>query len=319
MQKLFNKIFSQETFARQPPLLIDVGASGAVHEKFKPIARYSICLAFDADEREMHQVNVKDSKDYKKLYVVNSVLSEKEDSEIPFYLTKYPYCSSTLKPDSESLQNWDRSEIFSIEQLSSIKATTLKKVFNELNISKVDWFKTDSQGTDLRLFKSLGEDLIKKVLVAELEPGFIDSYVGEDKIGCILSYMEKLNFWMSDIKVRGFRRIKPGYMKNIFSSIEKTFFSKCLKQSPGWAEITYLNSINVKDGFNEREFFLSWVFSTILNQHGHALDIALRAKKEFANKLFEEMAEFSVKEMKIPYYFIPFYFLKRIFSSRYKC
>ena len=59
--------------------------------------------------------------------------------------------------------------------------------------------------------------------------------------------------------------------------LEKVFFSKCLKQSPGWAEITYVNSLSGSQLFEERDFFLSWTFATVLNQHGHALDVALRA------------------------------------------
>jgi FkbM family methyltransferase len=318
MQKIINKIFSQSVFEDRPPILIDVGASGSVHARFKPLAKASVCIAFDADDREMHQVVAKDSKDFKRLYVVNSVLSEKEDTEIPFFLTKYPYCSSTLKPDSDSLKDWDRSEIFEIEKLSSIKATTLRKVLTELNLSKVDWFKTDSQGTDLRLFQSLGEDLIKKVLVAEFEPGFINSYVGEDKIHGVLSYMEKFNFWISDIKMRGFRRIKPDLKNKLFNKLEKVFFSKCLKQSPGWAEITYVNSLSGSQLFEERDFFLSWTFATVLGQHGHALDVALRADELFENGLFAEMASFSTRRMKIPIYLLPYYAIKKKLSRRYR-
>jgi FkbM family methyltransferase len=318
MQKIFARILAQEIFLKNPPVLVDVGASGSIHARFKPLAKASVCVAFDADDREMHQVVAKDSKDFKKLYVVNSVLSEKDNSEIPFFLTKYPYCSSTLKPDSESLRDWDRAEIFEIEKLSSIKATTLRKVFGELNLSKVDWFKTDSQGTDLRLFKSLGEDLIKKVLVAEFEPGFIDSYLGEDKIHGVLSYMEKFNFWISDIKMRGFRRIKPEFKNKLFNKLEKTFFSKCLKQSPGWAEITYVNSLSESQLFEERDFFLSWIFSTVLGQHGHALDVSRRADEIFESRLFKEMTDFSIRKMKIPIYLLPYYYLKKSLSSRYR-
>lgn len=318
MQEIFERILGQEIFLKNPPVLVDIGASGSVHARFKPLAKASVCVAFDADDREMHQVVAKDSKDFQKLYVVNSVLSEKDDPEIPFFLTKYPYCSSTLKPDSESLKDWDRSEIFEIEKLSSIKATTLKKVFEELHLSKVDWFKTDSQGTDLRLFKSLGDDLIKKVLVAEFEPGFIDSYVGEDKIHGVLSYMEKFNFWISDIKVRGFRRIKPEFKNKLFNKLEKTFFSKCLKQSPGWAEITYVNSLSESQLFEERDYFLSWIFATVLDQHGHALDIAGRADEIFENGLFSEMTDFSIRKMKIPIYLLPYYAIKKNLSRRYR-
>lgn len=318
VENLLEKIFAQKIFIHRPPVLVDVGASGEVHGKFKPIAKYSICIAFDADDREMHQVVSKDSNDYQKLYVVNSVLSEKDDEQIPFYLTKYPYCSSTLEPDSENLKHWDRADIFEINNNSTIKATNLTKVMNELEIKSFDWFKTDSQGTDLRLFKSIGETLIQKIIVAEFEPGLINSYIGEDKMHSVHSYMDKFNFWISDIKVRGFRRLKPYYKDNFFNNIEKTFFSKCLKQSPGWAELTYINAISEEEDFSEREFYLSWVFSTILRQHGHALDIANRGLIKFPNSLFGELAEFSLKKMKIPWYLLPFYIVKKNLSKRYK-
>ena len=318
MENLLDKIFAQNIFIQQPPVLVDVGASGEVHEKFKQIAKYSICIAFDADDREMHQVITMDSKDYQKLYVVNSVLSEKDDEKIPFYLTKYPYCSSTLEPDTDNLKHWDRADIFEIDKVSTTKATNLTKVMKELEINSFDWFKTDSQGTDLRLFKSIGETLIPKIIVAEFEPGFTNSYLGEDKIYSVLSYMDKFNFWLSDIKVRGFRRIKPCYKNESFNNIEKTFFSKCLKQSPGWAELTYINAIRDEENFKEREFYLSWVFSTILRQHGHALDIAERGHVKFPNSLFGELAEFSLKKMKIPWYLLPFFILKKNLSKRYR-
>ena len=180
--------------------------------------------------------------------------------------------------------------------ISTIKATNLAKVMKELEIKSFDWFKTDSQGTDLRLFKSIGETLIPKIIVAEFEPGFLNSYLGEDKMHSVLSYMDKFNFWLSDIKVRGFRRIKPHYKNESFKNIEKNIFSKCLKQSPGWAELTYINAISEEEDFSEREFYLSWVFSTILRQHGHALDIANRGLVKFPNSLFWRTSQVLNKE-----------------------
>ena len=266
----------------------------------------------------MHQVLAKDNKEYKKFYVVNSVLSEKDDKQIPFYLTKYPFCSSTLEPDTENLKYWDRADIFEINNLSTIKATNLSEIMNELDVKGFDWFKTDSQGTDLRLFKSIGGSIIKKIIVAEFEPGLINSYLGEDKMHSVLSYMDKFNFWLSDIKVRGFKRIKPYYKKKFFNETEKTFFSKCLKQSPGWAELTYINAFSEDEDFSERQFFLAWVFSTILGQHGNALDIAKRGQGKFSNILFKEMENSSLKKMKIPWYLLPFYMIKKNLSKRYK-
>ena len=68
--KLLKKIFSIEELKLNPPVLIDIGASGALHRCWKKIAKYSICIAFDADSREMKIIENAKS-DFKKLYVYN--------------------------------------------------------------------------------------------------------------------------------------------------------------------------------------------------------------------------------------------------------
>ncbi len=58
----------------------------------------------------------------------------------------------------------------------------------------IDGYKTDSQGTDLRIFNSLPKEIINKILLAEFEPGIIDAYQGEDKLHHLLAHMEKEPF-----------------------------------------------------------------------------------------------------------------------------
>ena len=52
--KIIDKIMRSEYFRDQPPVLLDIGASGGIHSKWKYIAKYAYCLAFDADDREFH-------------------------------------------------------------------------------------------------------------------------------------------------------------------------------------------------------------------------------------------------------------------------
>jgi len=44
VEHLLEKIFAQSIFIKEPPILVDVGASGEVHEKFKPIANTQFAL-----------------------------------------------------------------------------------------------------------------------------------------------------------------------------------------------------------------------------------------------------------------------------------
>jgi hypothetical protein len=52
--KIIKTILESDYFAAAPPVLVDIGASGEINTKWKPIAPYSICIAFDADDREFH-------------------------------------------------------------------------------------------------------------------------------------------------------------------------------------------------------------------------------------------------------------------------
>jgi len=50
---IIDKVLQRSEFNSEPPLLIDVGASGGLHPAWKALAKYSVCIAFDADSREM--------------------------------------------------------------------------------------------------------------------------------------------------------------------------------------------------------------------------------------------------------------------------
>ena len=74
------------------------------------------------------------------------------------------------------------SSLFEIEKIKKIKTVCSNSILKQLNIKNVDWFKSDSQGIDLELFKNIDEEIRKKIIVAEFEPGFINAYENEDRL-----------------------------------------------------------------------------------------------------------------------------------------
>lgn len=255
MRKLIEKVLSRDEFFDNPPVLFYIGASRRLNTKWKMLAQYSICIAFDADDRQMNHIDVASNR-FKRLHVFNAVLTDKDRGNVPFYLTKSRYCSSVLKPDHQSLQNLLFADSFEVEQKTEINSIDLPSVMNQLELKGIDWFKTDSKGTDLRLIKSLDDEIIKKVLVAEFEPGIIDAYQGEDKLYDVLAFMDGQPFWMSDIKILGTQRIKEATVTRYFNKIEKQVFSNFLRVSPGWAEVTFINTLQQEFLFNQSEYLL---------------------------------------------------------------
>ncbi|OGI00440.1 MAG: hypothetical protein A2Y25_11860 [Candidatus Melainabacteria bacterium GWF2_37_15] len=301
---LIDKILNNEYLINNPPILLDIGASGFIHKKWVKIAKYSICIAFDADKRELEPTE-KENKNFKKLYVFNKILTDSNEQEAIFYLTESPFCSSLLPPDNEKLQKWAFFDLFKIKETVKIPAVNLPSVLENLQINQIDWFKTDSQGTDLRLFKSLGDNVIEKVLAAEFEPGIIDAYKGEDKLYNLLTFMDKKPFWVSNLKICGAQRINREYLEKL--SINKLYRTS-LKKSPGWANVMFLNSFEKDNEFTKRDFLLGCVFGLLEKQYGYVIELSLKAYERYNDVIFREIEHYCAekiikanKKMELPY------------------
>ncbi len=203
---IIKEILSRKEFIKEPPILVDIGASGEINKNWKKLAKYSVCLAFDADDREVDYIE-NEQGDYKKLILFNQAVTYDESSNVKFFLTKSPFCSSILEPDIDSLSSFPYADLFSIVGEEKVPATNIPYILNQLNYKYVDWFKTDSQGIDLKLFESIPQEIRNNILVIDFEPGIIDGYKKEDKFWHILSYMENYDFWMSELITKGFQRI----------------------------------------------------------------------------------------------------------------
>jgi len=297
---LIDKVLTRKEFEDKPPVLLDIGASGTIHKKWKRIAKYSICIAFDADTRDFNP-EPEIAKKYRKLFIKNALVTEDGKSGlVDFYLTKSPYCSSLLKPNLEALQKWAFAPLFEIDTTVKLKCTDINTVLDELRLDRIDWFKSDSQGTDLRLFKSVSENIQNKILLAEFEPGILDAYQGEDKLHSILSYMDTAKkFWMADLVIKGPVRIASTDLGAIFKSrFLQKIVNRVGKTSPGWGEMTFINSLNNFSQFDQRDLLLCWVLSTLNRQHGFALSVARLGKENYGDPVFQELASYSTRRIR---------------------
>jgi hypothetical protein len=285
---IFKTIFQEPEFKDRPPVLLDIGASGEIHREWKAIAPYSVCVAFDADDREFAFTENLQSE-FRKLYVFNCIAGEEDKESVDFYLTRSPFCSSLLAPDTEHLNEWHFWELFEKDRVVKLKSRSLFSVIKELKLEGVDWFKTDSQGIDLRLFSNLGEAMIAKILVADFEPGIIDAYKGEDKLYQLFQFMDQRPFWMCNLEVKGAQRISRELMETYAGQMDKLNLSI----SPGWAEVSYLNTMKSPALLTKRDVLLAWVFATIRLQHGFALELIRKNEQLIPGVLYAQLRVYS--------------------------
>lgn len=288
--EIIDEILSTSYFKDNPPVLIDVGASGTIHNKWKDISLYSICICFDADEREF-KIDEIENSGYKRLIKINRALTEYENSLIDFYLTDSPYCSSTLEPQNTKLKPWLFSNYFNVIEIQKIGSTTINNVLKSLEIKYVDWLKLDTQGTDLRLFTSLPQEIKEGIIAAEFEPGIIDAYKGEDKLYSVLKVMHESGYWLSSMDTKGTQRIENKYI-DIFG-LEN--INRTIPASPGWAEMTYLKEFDIT---NIRSLLLLYVLALLQKQYGFALEVCYNLKKIDDSPIVDRAIEFVFKIIK---------------------
>jgi hypothetical protein len=266
------------------PVLMDIGASGAPPAIWRPIAQYSVYVGFDPDQRELREIC---NGQFARAIIINkAVTSEQGQNEVHFYLTRSPYCSSTLPPDTEALENYLFSDFFVVENEVSVSAISLNAAIDRLGLDTVDWFKTDSQGIDLRLFTSLRDDLRTRVLAVDIEPGLIDGYKGEDLFVDAHRELLRQGFWLSSLEVKGTVRMKRTTLQAMAShrpELKDTHIYQSVRPSPGWCEARYLRtleSLSERDA-DTRDYVLLWVFALLDRQPGFALDLALEYNRVF--------------------------------------
>ena len=70
-----DRILRLPEIAAAPPVLVDVGAAKGIHPKWRQIAKYSVCVAFEADERELQSATA-EGAGFLRLTTYNRIAAE---------------------------------------------------------------------------------------------------------------------------------------------------------------------------------------------------------------------------------------------------
>ena len=150
-------------------------------------------------------------------------------------------------------------------------------------ISYIDWFKTDTQGTDLRIFKSLNPNIKKKILIAEFEPGFENVYTNEDTVADVVKFMIK-DFFIDSFKVKGDYFFNKKTKLKFLNKLQNRFFHLFNKKQIVWANITFINKLKSK--FSKRDILLYIVIQILRKNYLIALKICEQKKKIIGDELY---------------------------------
>jgi hypothetical protein len=257
------------------PVLMDIGASGQAWPIWSGIAPHSIFIGFDPDLREIRE---EQSSHFHRSVIVNEAVIATDAQTVDFYLTRSPFCSTTLPPNPEGTAHWLERDAFLVENRATVRATTINAVLKRLDIPRIDWIKLDSQGTDLRLLNSISPDVLTRILAVDTEPGLQDIYQGEDLFVDVHRDLTGKGFWLSSAVTGGFIRMRRTTLDAIGATdpaIDEAFVRNHVRTSPTYFEARYLRTLEwlADHRMSQQEHLLLWIFALTDEQPGFALDI----------------------------------------------
>jgi hypothetical protein len=284
MQQLIDHILVGHSIE---PVLVDIGASGGSPKIWQPIRAHSTYVGFDGDDRDIRHPQ---EHEFRHAHFVHEVIAPNGDREVTFYLTRSPYCCSTLKPNTLVTENFLSADSFIVEREQRARAASLNELVDRLSLERIDWMKIDTQGTDLRIYNSLRRELRDRMLAIDAEPGLRGAYVGEDLFCDVHKQLVADGFWLSNLKVCGLVRMRKSTLNALAArepALDADAIARALRPTPGWTECRYLRSleslakVSAEGKSGRRDYLLLWVFALIDKQYGFALDLALDYANHF--------------------------------------
>ncbi len=226
----------------RPTVLLDLGASAGPPEVWSSIAPSCAYVALEPDRRSNSETP---HAGFKTTTMVCAAATDLDRPSVRLYLTRSRFCSSTLAPEGEDLRKFVFTRLFDVESTEVVRATTIDQVLRSHALDRIHWFKADTQGTDLRLFRSVSSAIRAGILAVDVEPGLIRAYQAEDLFTEAHEYFTKNGFWLSSMKIGMNARGSQGTLSRMLGNADAGVESvpHQYRQTPVCCEARYLREL----------------------------------------------------------------------------
>jgi FkbM family methyltransferase len=190
--------------------LIDVGAAGGVHERWKPFSPLVSVVGFDP--REAAPTGDL-GRGRTRIYPV--ALGDRA-GETTLYLTRREIMSSVLPPNRALLAAYQKKlEHTELMEERKIPIDTLDAIATRDGFAP-HVLKIDAQGSEGLVLSGAREVLARSVLVAEIEISFMERYVGQSMFDDVLARLKAAGFRLIDLtRIKRYRATNSLQVQNV--------------------------------------------------------------------------------------------------------
>jgi FkbM family methyltransferase len=140
------------------------------------------------------------------------------------YVSNASTGSSLLSPNTRLAKEYVLPEYLFPMKILQVETRTLADIFDEVGEQQLDFFKLDTQGTELEILQGLGSDRMNQVLGVELEIGMPGGYRNQGQFSDVQKFMVEHGLELFDLRLsrahRPYQNDRSYYPREIFKVIE---------------------------------------------------------------------------------------------------
>ena len=131
-----------------------------------------------------------------------------EARKVTFVERAFAGCSSIAQPRPGLVKAYGLEALYREKNRWEVQSTSLGDLALRHRVDRWHWIKTDLEGLDFEVVKSLG-DGVRRTLVLQMELRFEPFYEGEPRFHTVAGYLEDYGFELLDLAIERWRYVTP--------------------------------------------------------------------------------------------------------------
>jgi FkbM family methyltransferase len=180
---------------KNPIYLVDVGASGGIHERWRKLSSKYVEILFEPDLREFN--NLAKTANSNRIIFNTGLGASNRISQFNLALDQQK--SSVFLPNLELLGRYPKSDRYKIQGTVDISMESCDSLLMKDGFTDCDFLKLDTQGLELEILNG-SKTVLKKSLGVQVEVEFVELYKGQASFSDVNLFLIQNGFELFDLK-----------------------------------------------------------------------------------------------------------------------
>jgi FkbM family methyltransferase len=221
-------------------ILIDIGASGGIHSRWKLLGDHLQVIGFEPDKHEFHRL----PQDEQYIWLNTALHCDNQIHDL--YATRWQSNTSLLKPNLDFIEMSSlRPEDFEIVKTVPLKCEKLDDVLERTGL-RGDVVKIDTQGSELYILQGANRSLKEDIFAVEVEVEFAELYEDQPLFTDVDRHLRSNGFDLIDygkfIYLKQKHTVGMGGQKGPLQSADALYFKR-LDQVDAFVEKGDMNKL----------------------------------------------------------------------------